>query len=74
MPSMAGLASLRAQALELEPESRATLVDVLLDSLDLGDGAATRQAWLDEVKSRRQTVAPGTVELLPGDEILAALE
>ncbi len=71
---MADLKSVQRQALELEPEARASLVDTLLESLDLESSEAATQAWFEEVKRRRRLVADGVVELLPGDELLSGLE
>ena len=71
---MADLAALEAQALELEPEARAKLVDILLESLDLQESKAATQAWFDEVRRRRQQVANGSIALLDGDELLKDLD
>ncbi len=71
---MADLASLTAQALELDPESRAHLVDSLLESLELtGSQGATRE-WFDEVLRRRSDGSSGAVSLLAGDDFLADLD
>ena len=71
---MADLTSVRAQALQLEPEARASLVDTLLESLEMGSPEAATAAWFDEVRRRRQDVADGRVKLLEGDELLADLD
>ena len=71
---MADLKTVQKQALELEPEARASLVDALIESLGVESSDAATQAWLEEVRRRRREVVDGTVELLPGDELLAALD
>ncbi len=71
---MADLKAVKEQALELEPEARASLVDALIESLDIESSEAATKAWFEEVRRRRGQVAQGTVELVPGDELLAGLD
>lgn len=71
---MADLETLRAQALQLEPSARASLVDALLESLDVGATEAATQAWFSEVQRRRREVADGSVELVPGDDLFVRID
>jgi hypothetical protein len=71
---MADLKHVQEQALELEPEARASLVDTLMESLGVETSEAATQAWFQEVRRRRSEVADGTVQLISGDEFLATLD
>ncbi len=71
---MADLKFVKEKALELEPEARASLVDALIESLDVESSEAATQAWFEEVRRRRRQVAEGTVELIPGEKLIAAID
>ena len=71
---MTDLKHVQAQALELEPEARASLVDTLIESLGVETSEAATQAWFQEVRRRRSEVTDGTVQLISGDEFLATLD
>ena len=71
---MTDLKHVQAQALELEPEARAALVDTLIESLGVETSEAATQAWFQEVRRRRSEVTDGTVQLISGDEFLATLD
>ena len=66
---MADLDAVKAEALQLEPDARASLVDVLLESLDVSGSDAASHAWLSEVLRRRREVEDGSVDLLPGEDL-----
>jgi hypothetical protein len=71
---MADLKFVKEQALELEPEARASLVDALIESLDIESSEAATQAWFEEVRRRRRQVAEGSVELIAGDDLLTGID
>ncbi|MEO6324534.1 MAG: addiction module protein [Thermoanaerobaculia bacterium] len=71
---MADLKHVKEQALELAPEARASLVDVLIESLDVESSEAVTQAWFEEVRRRRSQFSSGGVGLISGDELLAGIE
>lgn len=65
-------------ALSLPEPSRAHLAEVLLASLPEEDEQAPAvdelpQAWLTEIRRRRQEIEEGKVELVPGEEVMARL-
>ena len=71
---MADLKLVKEQALKLEPDARASLVDTLIESLDIESTEAATQAWFEEVRRRRRQVAEGAVDLIPGDDLLAGID
>jgi len=72
---MADLETVRSQALQLEPDARATLVDALLESLDVSSSSeAATSVWFAEVQSRRRAVTNGSDDLLPGDDLFAGID
>lgn len=64
----------RAQALKLDLEERAELVQILLDSLEDLTEAETESLWLSEAERRQREVREGRVQLVPGDEVKALLD
>jgi putative addiction module component (TIGR02574 family) len=60
-------------ALELPPQSRATLAAHLLESLDGPEQLEVDAAWSQEVERRIRDIDEGRVELIPGEEVLAEL-
>lgn len=67
-------AKLLADALTLPAEERGELAYALLRSLDEADDApAAEAAWAVELERRAKSVADGTAELIPWDEVKAAL-
>jgi len=59
---------LAEQAMNLPPESRAKLADLLVESLDSAELGRIEQLWLDEAKRRRDEVRSGEVKTIPGPE------
>jgi len=55
-------------ALALSPESRATLIDSLIGSLDPGADADAEEAWLDEIGQRLHEIDSGEVHPIPWTE------
>jgi putative addiction module component (TIGR02574 family) len=70
---MANGKDLRAQALELPRDERASLAHDLLESLDepLEDPADMEAAWLAEVQRRMREIADGSADLVDWDEVRA---
>ncbi len=56
----------RAQALKLELEARATLAQLLLESLDNLTEAETERLWLEEAERRQREVREGASNSYPG--------
>ena len=61
---------LAEQAMNLPGESRARLVDLLVESLDADTLTEIDQLWLSEAKRRRDEVRAGKVQTIPGDQAL----
>jgi len=61
---------LAEQALKLSGESRAQLVDLLVESLDSSDLGHVEQLWVSEAKRRRDEIRSGKVKPIPGEEAL----
>ena len=70
---MANGKDLRARALELPRDERASLAHDLLESLDepLEDPADVEAAWLAEVQRRMREIADGSADLVDWDEVRA---
>ncbi len=62
------------KALMLSPSARAHLAEILLESLDYEEDFAISPEWMDEIRRRCREIDSGEVELLPGEEALAALQ
>ncbi|MBE0590358.1 MAG: addiction module protein [Hydrogenophaga sp.] len=62
--------ALSAQAMQLPPEERLTLVDELLDTLDVPD-AALDALWAKETKSRLAAYRRGEVQALALSDVIA---
>jgi putative addiction module component (TIGR02574 family) len=58
-------------ALNLPPDKRAELTDLLVESLAEDVPPAIAKAQIDEVRRRIAEVESGEVALIPGDEALA---
>jgi putative addiction module component (TIGR02574 family) len=67
-------AILRA-ALELSPDARAALTNILLESLTTPapNQAEIDAAWAAEIERRLREIDEETVELIPGDQVIAEL-
>ena len=59
------------EALNLPPEKRAELSDLLIESLAQDVPADVAKAQIEEVRRRIAQVDSGEVALIPGDEALA---
>jgi len=60
-------------ALALEPNARAYVAEVLLESLDHEDDFAISKEWHAEIQQRCAAVDAGSVELLDGEQVLQEL-
>jgi putative addiction module component (TIGR02574 family) len=62
-------------ALDLPPETRASLANILLESLltPAPDQAEIDAAWAEEIERRIKEIDEGKVELIPGEQVLAKL-
>ena len=60
-----------AEALSLPNHERATLADLLVESLDPTEDGTTGQLWAAEALRRRDDVRGGRIKPIPGDEALA---
>jgi putative addiction module component (TIGR02574 family) len=63
---------IREKALSLSEEDRVDLLNALADSIHEDPGLS--DAWLQEIRRRREQVASGEVELLDEDEMFARIE
>ncbi len=62
---------LKREALQLDPETRADLAHVLLNSLDTLSDAQVERLWLEEAARRDAELDSGTATARPADEVLA---
>lgn len=68
----ASVKDLAAQAIELSPEDRSRLADVLLASLPEETDAEVEAAWDGEIKRRVDQINAGTAHVVPAEEVHAA--
>lgn len=65
------------EVLALPPEDRARVANALRDSLDPEEESLTEEeweaAWGEELKRRLQEIDEGRAELIPAEEVFAAL-
>jgi putative addiction module component (TIGR02574 family) len=61
------------EAMRLDPEERATLMRLLIDTLDAESEAGAEDAWRIEVERRITELDSGAVETVPWDELRARL-
>ena len=62
---------LKREALQLDPETRADLAHVLLNSLDSLSDAQVERLWLEEAARRDAELDSGAATARPSDEVLA---
>ena len=60
--------------LTLPSNSRAYLVEILLESLDIKDDFTVNEDWLNEIKKRCNDIDENKVELVSGEEGLNKLQ
>jgi putative addiction module component (TIGR02574 family) len=62
------------KALTLSTQDRGLLIDRLIESLDEGPAEEeAQQAWAEEIKRRVDEIRSGTVEMIPGEQVLREL-
>jgi putative addiction module component (TIGR02574 family) len=61
------------EAMRLDPAERATLMRLLIDSLDSESEEGAEDAWRAEVGRRVAELDSGTVEAVPWEELRARL-
>ena len=61
---------LKAEALRLDPQTRAYLARELLASLDTLSEAEIEKLWLDEAIRRDEELNSGAAQAYPADEVL----
>jgi putative addiction module component (TIGR02574 family) len=59
-----------AEAMQLSGEEHARLADRLVESLDPADIGIHRDAWVSEMRRRRDDVRSGKVQPIPGEVAL----
>ena len=61
------------EAMRLDPEERATLMRLLIESLDAEPEKGVDDAWMAEVERRMAELDSGAVQSLPWDELRTRL-
>jgi len=61
------------EAMRLDPEERATLMRLLIDTLDAESEEGSDDAWRTEVERRVAELDAGAVEPIPWEELRARL-
>jgi len=59
-----------SEALRLPPDARALIAEKLLESLEGEKPFEISQEWREEIERRCREIDAGTVDLVPGDEVL----
>jgi putative addiction module component (TIGR02574 family) len=58
------------KALQLPREARALIAEKLLESLDFEEPFEVSSEWKEEIARRCREIDEGTVELIPGEDVL----
>ncbi len=61
------------EALLLPADERASLVEKLLQSLNLPTEAEVNRLWVEEAERRVSQIEAGQVELIPGEQVFARI-
>ena len=61
------------EAMRLDPKERATLMRLLVDSLDAASEEGAEEAWRAEIERRIEELDSGQVEAVPWEELRARL-
>ena len=61
------------EAMRLDPEERATLMRLLIDTLDAESEEGVEDAWRVEIERRMAELDSGSVETIPWEEVRARL-
>lgn len=62
---------LEKQARLLTPQEKATLARILIEELDPSTDTQVEQLWIAESQRRYDSYLKGTLESLPGDEVMS---
>ena len=61
------------EAMKLDPKERATLMRLLIDTLDAESEEGAEEAWRTEIEHRITELDSGAVETVPWEELRARL-
>jgi putative addiction module component (TIGR02574 family) len=61
------------EAMKLDPEERATLMRLLIESVDTESDEGVEDAWRVEIERRMAELDAGTVKTIPWEELRARL-
>jgi putative addiction module component (TIGR02574 family) len=61
------------EAMRLDPEERAALTGLLIESLEPGSDEGVDDAWLAEIERRMAELDSGEVETVPWEELRSRL-
>jgi putative addiction module component (TIGR02574 family) len=61
------------EAIKLDPEERATLIRLLIESVDAESDDGAEDAWRVEIERRMAELDSGTVQTIPWEELRARL-
>ena len=61
------------EAMRLDPEERATLMRLLVDTLDAESDEGVEDAWRVEIERRMAELDAGSVQTVPWEELRARL-
>ena len=67
------LDELREEAMKLGVEERGALADAIWESLLTDEEREIQQSWIEEAERRLQEMEEGTVELIPGEQVIREL-
>jgi putative addiction module component (TIGR02574 family) len=62
------------EAMRLEPRERASLIRLLIESMDVENDEGVGDAWRVEIERRMAELDSGAVETIPWEEVRARLE
>lgn len=68
---MSPIDKITQEALALPTDLKVQLVEQLIESLESNIDEQIQSAWIAEAKQRRDEIINGSVEVIPGDEVLA---
>ena len=61
------------EAMRLDPEERATLMRLLIETLDAASDEGVEDAWRAEIEHRMAELDAGSVQTIPWEELRARL-
>ncbi|MEI8571173.1 MULTISPECIES: addiction module protein [Methylomonas] len=61
------------QALKLEPEARAYIAEILIESLDYEEDLPVSEEWRQEIEKRCKEIDANSALLLDGEQVMAEL-